>query len=204
MTYIVGLTGGIASGKSTVANLFAEQKVAIIDADIIAREVILPGEIAYDAILSYFGPSILDAQHHIDRKKLQKIIFNDINKRLWLEQLLHPLIRQAMMDKTALAHSVYCLQIIPLLVETLPHPELNRILVIDVSLETQIERLKQRDQLTNDMIKNILKAQVDRHKRLQHADDIIDNDNDLSALTSQVLQLHQKYVQLAKSFQSQE
>ena len=77
-------------------------------------------------------------------------------------------------------------------------------MVIDVSLETQIERLKQRDQLTNDMIKNILKAQVDRHKRLQHADDIIDNDNDLSALTSQVLQLHQKYVQLAKSFQPQE
>jgi dephospho-CoA kinase len=195
--YSVGLTGGIASGKSTVADLFAKHGVTIIDADVIAREVILPGESAYDSIIVYFGNNIIGTDQLIDRAKLRQIIFNNPEKRIWLEKLLHPLIRDRMIACSLKASSHYCIHAIPLLIETLPHPEINRILVVDVSVETQIKRLKIRDNLDKDMIENMLQAQIGREERLAHADDIIVNEGDFAALADAVEKLHEKYLRLA-------
>ncbi len=196
--YSVGLTGGIASGKSTVADLFAKQGVTIIDADVIAREVILPGESAYDSIVAYFGNNIVGNDQLIDRAKLRQIIFNNPEKRIWLEKLLHPVIRHRMIACSLKASSPYCIHVIPLLIETLPHPEINRILVVDVSVETQIKRLKIRDNLDKDMIENMLQAQISRKERLAHADDIIVNEGDLVTLADAVEKLHEKYLRLAR------
>lgn len=198
--YTVGLTGGIASGKSTVAKLFAAHGVTIIDADVIAREVILPGENAYDAIIAYFGHNMVGADKHIDRTQLRQIVFSNPEKRLWLEKLLHPLIRARMIACSLEANTPYCIHVIPLLIETLPHPEINRILVVDVRVETQIKRLEERDQLDKMMIDKMLQAQISREKRLAHADDVLANEGNLSALANLVGKLHEKYLRLAESY----
>lgn len=195
--YIIGLTGGIASGKSTVANLFAQHGVAIIDADVIARAVILPEESAYQAIVAHFGHGILRKDGHIDRKELGQIVFNDPKERLWLEKLLHPLIREQMKMESRKVTTPYCIEVIPLLVETLPYPEINRILVVDVSTETQKRRFQERDHLDKAMINQIVQAQIPREERLAHADDVLVNEGNLSALTESVERLHEKYLQLA-------
>lgn len=197
--YNVGLTGGIASGKSTVAKLFATHRVSIIDADVIAREVTLPGESAYKAIIDYFGDSIVGTELHLDRGKLRQIVFNDPEKRIWLEKLLHPLIRNKMIACSRKATSPYCIQVIPLLIETLPNPEINKILVVDVDVETQIKRLRERDHLDNKMIEKMLQAQIGREERLAHADDVLVNEDDLVALEEGVGKLHEKYLKLAGS-----
>jgi dephospho-CoA kinase len=197
LMYSVGLTGGIASGKSTVAHLFAQHGVTIIDADIIAREVILPGQNAYKTLVTYFGNDIIGNEDNIDRAKLRQIVFNDPAKRLWLEKLLHPLIRERMIASSRTATPPYCIQVIPLLIETLPHPEINRILVIDVDVETQIKRLRERDHLDEIMIHKMLQAQISREQRLDHADDILVNEGDLVALAAAVKKLHEKYLRLA-------
>ena len=195
--YSVGLTGGIASGKSTAADLFAQHGVTIIDADVSAREVILPGESAYNSIIAYFGKNIIGADQLIDRAKLRQIVFNHPEKRIWLEKLLHPVIRDRMISRRLKATSVYCIHVIPLLIETLPHPEISRILVVDVSIETQIKRLQARDQLGKQMIDNMLQAQISRKNRLAHADDIIVNEGNLAILADAVEKLHEKYLRLA-------
>lgn len=195
MSYRIGLTGGIASGKSTVADLFLRHGISIIDADVVAREVVTPGQSAYETIIAHFGESILDKVSNIDRAKLKQIVFNDASKRSWLEALLHPIIRDAMRLQSDKASSPYCIEVIPLLIETLPHPELNRILVVDVSVDTQIKRLKERDKLDAALIKKILAAQISRKERLAHADDVITNEGDLKTLTKVVDALHHKYLQ---------
>lgn len=196
MIYNVGLTGGIASGKSTVAHLFAQHGVGIIDADVVAREIIFPGESTYKTIVAYFGKDIVAKDSNIDRTKLRQIVFNDPAKRLWLEKLLHPLIRERMMLYSRQATSPYCVQVIPLLIETLPYPEINRILVVDVSVETQIERLRKRDHLDEVLINKMLQAQISREERLEHADDILVNEGDLDTLADAVEKLHKKYLEL--------
>ncbi len=195
--YTVGLTGGIASGKSTVADLFAQHGVTIIDADIVAREVILPGESAYKTIVAYFGNDIIGNDGTVDRAKLRQIVFTHPEKRIWLEKLLHPLIRDKMIAYSREAISPYCIHVIPLLIETLPHPEINRILMVDVSVETQIKRLRERDHLDEIMINKMLQAQISRVERLDHADDILMNEGHLDALADSVKKLHGKYFQLA-------
>lgn len=197
--YNIGLTGGIASGKSTVAKLFAKNGVSIIDADVIARELTLPGESAYNAIIDYFGDSIVGTEQSLDRGKLRQIVFSDPAKRIWLEKLLHPLIRNKMIACSRKATSPYCIQVIPLLIETLPNPEINRILVVDVDVETQINRLQERDHLDKMMVEKILQAQIGREERLAHADDILVNEGDLVALEAAVNKLHEKYLRLAGS-----
>jgi dephospho-CoA kinase len=194
MTYRIGLTGGIAGGKSTVADLFARHGITIIDADVVAREVVKPEQNAYEAIIAYFGEMILDNKRTIDRAKLKAIVFNDVSKRLWLEKLLHPLIRDEMIAQSDKASSPYCIEVIPLLVETLPYPELNRILVVDVSVETQVKRLKERERLDDTLIKKILAAQISREERLAHADDVLSNEGDLTSLSRGVDSLHKKYL----------
>lgn len=198
MIYRVGLTGGIASGKSTVAQLFAQQGIAIIDADVIAREIVLPGQKAYEAIVLHFGDTILEKNGHLDRAKLKNIVFKNEVERWWLEALLHPLIRQKMIEKTLEAKSPYCILVIPLLIETFPYPELNRILVIDVDVDTQIKRLKERDHLDDAIIHSILEAQVSRAERLANADDVLKNEGDLNALAKAVKKLHTNYLRYSK------
>lgn len=191
---VVGLTGGIGSGKTTVANLFAARGVTLIDTDHIAREVIQPGQNAYHHIIEKFGREILLPDNTIHRAKMRKIIFTQPALRLWLENLLHPLIRQEIEHQIQQATSPYVIVIIPLLVETRPNPLIHRILVVDASEDHQLARAQARDQTTAEEIAAILKTQVSREKRLLAADDIIHNHGSLDELIPQVDQLHQFYL----------
>lgn len=191
----IGLTGGIGSGKSTVAKLFAEQGIDVIDADQLAREVTKPHTPALDQIVQHFGKKILN-DHQLDRKQLREVIFNDPKERTWLENLLHPLIRAAMKNKIEKVQSPYCILVIPLLIETKPHPLVKRILVVDVPESLQIKRAMERDQLSLEAVQAVLRSQVSRPQRLQAADDVITNDKDRASLQSQVLHLHERYLRL--------
>lgn len=192
----IGLTGGIASGKTTVANYFARLGVTIIDADVVAREVVEPGTSAYKEIVQHFGKTITNKNGNLNREKLREIIFSNHQKRLWLEQLLHPLIRARMQEQVKISTSTYCILVIPLLLEKGKAIKVDRILVVDVSESLQKERLAKRDHLNEAQANNILKAQLTRSERLIHADDVIVNDGDLYNLELQVKALHEKYLQL--------
>lgn len=194
---IVGLTGGISSGKTTVCELFAELGTPIIDADVIAREVVAPGTPALESIAKRFGPEILTAEGELNRLALKAIVFADDSKRLWLENLLHPCIREEMFRQANSYDAPYVILAIPLLVETLPNPQLDKILVIDTDTESQIQRTMARDSLSREQVENILKAQVSREKRLLYADDVIKNTGNLADLRQQVKCLHEKYSKAA-------
>ncbi len=195
----IGLTGGIGSGKSTVANLFSQHGAPIIDMDEIAREVVLPGKPAMQEIREYFGDDICDEKGILDRKKLRAVIFNDEDKRQHLENIVHPRIRQRVVEKLKPLNSPYCIIVIPLLFETGLQDTVDRILVVDVSVEEQITRTTQRDNLDEDYAMKIIASQVDRQTRLDNADDIIDNSGDITELESRIEKLHQKYLELAHS-----
>jgi dephospho-CoA kinase len=193
---VIGLTGGIGSGKSTVAKFFAELGVEIIDTDQIAREVVAPDTKALAKIVEHFGKEILDNKQ-LNRKKLKDIVFQNSTEREWLEQLLHPLIRQAMGQYILKVKSAYCIVVIPLLVEKKANGIIDRILVVDLPEEQQITRAQQRDDLSRDQVNAILKAQATKEQRLAAADDVIYNDKDLYHLKQQVVKLHQRYLELA-------
>lgn len=195
--YVIGLTGGIGSGKTTVANLFAKLGITIIDTDQLAREVI--DHAALQKIIAQFGPEILAKDGSLDRGKLRALVFSDAEKRLWLEQLLHPLILDKMQQKIEAVESPYCIAVIPLLFETNPNPIINRILVVDATENQQIDRTRIRDGLSREDIELILKAQVPRQHRLTKANDVIYNHGDLSDLKKEVDKFHQIYLSLAKS-----
>lgn len=194
---IIGLTGGIGSGKSLVSQYFAELGVPVIDADHVAREVVLPGKPAYLAIREHFGRQVLENTGQIDRAYLRQRIFMNAEERIWLENLLHPLILGEMKAQIAALKAPYCIVAIPLLIETLPHPYLDRILVVDADVMDQIARTAKRDQLSQEEIQSILAAQATREQRLQVADDIILNNSTLAALKTKVLALHQTYLKLS-------
>ena len=194
---IVGLTGGIGSGKSTVAKLFAELGIEIIDTDQIARDVIQSDSAVLQKIINHFGTDILNAEGSLVREKLRDIVFADPHKRKWLEKLLHPLIREEAKHRAQRATSPYCIIVIPLLIENLPHTLVNRILVVDTAEAIQIKRVKQRNHLTEKQIHNILNAQATREERLQATNDIIYNDKDIEYLEIQVKKLHAYYLQLS-------
>ncbi len=193
---VVGLTGGIGSGKSTVADLFADRGVNIIDTDAIARELTEPGTEAYQAILGKFGAHLAMGNKHLNRKMLRKIIFNDSEARNWLEKLLHPMIRHEMNRLVNEAKSPYCIVAIPLLFETEPNPLINRTLVVDTEESNQISRTQARDMHTPVEIEKIMKSQISRAERLAKADDIINNDGSREDLIPQVEKLHQWYLSL--------
>ena len=195
---IIGLTGGIGSGKTTVAKHFAKLNVPIIDADKIAREVVAPSQIALKKIVDKFGPPILTTTGELDRKKLREIIFNNSLHRQWLEKLLHPLIRNEIHRRVSHLQADYVIIIIPLLFETHYQKFLDRIVVIDCDEALQIKRVRAREHCTASHVKKMMAAQVGRKLRLAKADDVITNDQDIALLPSQVETLHRKYLRLAK------
>ena len=196
---VIGLTGGISSGKTTVANLFAEKGIIVIDADLIAREVTAPGEKTVEAIVNQFGKEVLSEDHILNRAKLREIIFKDEKKRLWLEKLLHPIIRKKIYEQVLTAKSPYCITVIPLLLETKSYSYINRILVVDTTEDEQLKRTTIRDKITTEQAKAILKTQVNREKRLAAADDVIVNTGHLSEVEAQVNKLHHYYLELANA-----
>ncbi|MDU0354304.1 dephospho-CoA kinase [Paraglaciecola aquimarina] len=197
--YIVGVSGGIGSGKTTVTNLFAEQGIHVVDADIVARQVVAPGTDALHQIASKFGSEILNADQTLNRAQLRQVIFQQAELKSWLNDLLHPIIRQTMWQQTLLAKSAYCLLSAPLLVENELHLSVNRVLIIDVDESLQLSRTILRDNSNAQQIRAIMAAQVSREKRLSVADDVIDNNHDIAELVPQVARLHQQYLQVAEN-----
>lgn len=194
---VVGLTGGIGSGKSVVAQLFAERGVPVIDADQVSREVTQPGTPAFNAIVKHVGQHIVLTNGSLDRASLRRLIFDDAEERRWLEDLLHPMIREAMKKQVDSVSAPYCIAVIPLLLEVEFYGFINRILVVDAPEHLQIERVADRDQIAKPLIEAILKTQASRHDRQVRAQDVIINDKTLADLIPQVQALHEKYLKLA-------
>ena len=193
----VGLTGGIASGKSTAAKFFGALGVPILDSDQIARDVVEPGQPPLERLIERFGQKILTPDGHLDRPALRDIVFSDPKARADLEALTHPAIGAAMEARSAAAGGPYQILVIPLLVEKNLAAHVDRVLVVDCDEELQIRRLRDRDGSTTEQVQAILKAQAPRAARLKAADDVIHNDTDMSAVRDQVAALHARYLELA-------
>lgn len=195
--FVVGVTGGIGSGKTTVTNRFAEHGIDIIDADIIARDVVAPDSEALAAISKHFGPTIVDANGHLDRAALRQRIFANAAEKTWLNGLLHPLIRQQIEAALQAAASPYCILVAPLLLENKLTYLTDRVLVVDVSVETQIERTMARDENEQVQVEAIIAAQMDRDSRLAQADDVVNNELSRAEVYDAVDRLHQQYLTFA-------
>jgi dephospho-CoA kinase len=199
----IGLTGGIASGKSTVANIFAELGATIIDTDIIAREVVAPGQPALDEIAATFGESLIDGDGHLDRAALRKLVFADDAARKRLEAIVHPRIQdetRRQSDRAAARNRLtnqakghYQIIVVPLLVNSSLKDSVDRVLVVDCDEATQIRRLTARDAESEDQARRMLAAQSSRDERLAIADDVIRNDDNLTSTRDQVVALHEIY-----------
>lgn len=195
--FIVGLTGGIGSGKTTVANLFAAEGITLVDADIVARDVVAQGSKGLEAIVTHFGAEILTPEGELDRAKLRQRIFSNPEEREWLNQLLHPMIRQEMLAQVEKATSAYVIMVVPLLFENGLDRLVNRTLVVDISPELQVNRTVKRDNVDASQVNNIISSQCSRSEKLARADDIIDNQGEISTLKREVQALHQRYLQLS-------
>ena len=192
---VVGLTGGIGSGKTTVANMFHDLGVELIDADIIAREVVEPASFALGKIKQHFGDDFIQTDGYLDRTKLRHKIFNSEKDKEWLNNLLHPLIRESILSKISQSSGQYCILVAPLLFENKLTQYVNRTLVVDVTESIQIERTVKRDNSNSHIIEKIIESQISRNERLKLADDIIDNSNtDLSLIAKKVDELHRLYL----------
>ena len=195
----VALTGGIASGKSTVANLFAARGVPVIDTDVIAREVVEPGTPALAAVVEAFGPEVLDADGRLDRRRMRERIFGDAAARRRLEGILHPAIRAEMARRSLAAGGPYQVLVIPLLAEGGRRDHVDRVLLVDVPEELQVERLMRRDGVSREQAAASLGAQAGRAARLAIADDVILNTGRADDLDHEVTALDGKYRKLAAS-----
>lgn len=198
--FIIGLTGGIGSGKTTVTNIFAQHDIDIIDADLVARQVVLPGSEALQAIEAYFGSDYIDNKKQLDRTKLRTRIFSYPEDKLWLNNLLHPLIRQEIITQLNNSKTPYCILVAPLLLENGLQALVNRVLVVDIDENTQIQRTTSRDPSSTEEVNKIIASQIPRSKRLSFANDIIDNQvATLKTLQRQVSQLDKRYRELAQN-----
>jgi len=195
---VVGLTGGIASGKSAAATRFAERGANVVDTDLLARDVVVPDSEGLARIVDAFGTEVLTEGGELDRARLRRLVFDDAERRRRLEGILHPLIRTLMWQRVAEASGPYVVVVIPLLVEGGLHREVDRVLVIDVDSSTQRQRLAARDGSTKAQIDAILDAQATREERLRHADDVIDNTGSLEELGQQVDVHHERYLELSR------
>ena len=206
MRYVVGLTGGIGSGKSLIANLFAELGVPIVDADVVARTVVEKGSPLLAKIADHFGESVLNEKGELNRAYLRSYIFAHPTEKEWLNSLMHPAIRTEMLAKMQAVKAPYLLLVVPLLIENQLTTLCDRVLVVDVPME--IARTTARDGSALETVKQIIAAQVNRETRLQYADDVIENAlplaQNLVNLKVQVLQLHQRYLSLAAQKQKKE
>ncbi len=198
MAYKVALTGGIASGKTFVSDQFATLGVTIIDADIVSREVVAPNSQGLDAIKNYFGSEVINSNGTLDRNLLRSIVFEDEQERQWLNNLLHPLIREKMRKLNSHCNTAYSVNVIPLLFESNQSSEYDRVLIVDCDPKLQLKRLLQRDQSSLEQAQAIIDSQATREQRLSIADDIIDNSQDLQYMQHQVIKLHKQYLSLAK------
>jgi dephospho-CoA kinase len=194
----IGLTGGIGSGKSTVAKYFAEFGITIIDADKIAHELVAVGTGTLTKIIKHFGNKVLTNRGTLNRKYLRKLIFSNRGQKQWLEKLLHPLIYQEMKQRLQQTKSPYCILVIQLLLETKQEKLVDCILVVDAPQQLQINRTMKKNKMSENEVKAIIATQANREQRLTSADDIIYNDSSLSKLKQQVQQLHQRYLILSK------
>ena len=196
---IVGLTGGIASGKSTVERLFASHGAPVIDADAIAKDLVRPGEPGLADIVREFGPEVLTDDGHLDRKKMAARVFSDPDSRKRLETILHPLVRERMSDTLTHIEAPYTILSVPLLLESGQDDLVDRVLVVDLPPTLQRQRLLARDGRSEQQINAIMAAQMTRESRRRAADDVIDNSTSLSDLQTQVDHHHQKYLELARA-----
>jgi dephospho-CoA kinase len=194
----IGLTGGIASGKSAASNYFASLGIPLIDTDLISRELVQPGSQGLQRIAETFGETVLDETGALDRARLREIVFASDAQRRQLEDILHPAIRDRVEELLAeIANAPYVIIVIPLLIETRYPIPVDRVLVIDTDEERQLDRLMQRDDMSIEQARAMLDAQAARQQRLQHADDIVTNDGSIKQLHAQLLKLHQDYLQMA-------
>ncbi len=200
LPYIVALTGGIASGKTLVSDEFSKLGVEVIDTDVIAHQIVEPGQPALQEIELAFGSAIKGDNGRLKRRELRAIIFSDTDKREKLETILHPRIRQEVGNAIDKVNSAYCILVVPLLFEKGVYPNVNRVLVIDVAPETQIERLMARDHSSRDQARQALASQATRTQRLEIADDILDNSGSPAVLRKSLAKLHRKYLTLATSY----
>ena len=190
----IGLTGGIGSGKTAASEHFAKLGAAVIDTDLLSRELVEPGQPALTEIVDAFGPGIIDADGRLDRGALRARVFADVAARKRLEQILHPKIRATMLERARRSEAPYVVFVIPLLFETGQQALVDRVLVIDVPESVQRSRVAQRDQLDATELDAIFRAQTDRQTRLRQADDVIRNDGSIENLHAAVEELHRQYL----------
>lgn len=204
MKYTVALTGGIGSGKSTVADMFSLLGITVVDADIIARDVVKPGQPALQSLFSHFGDDIRTDSGELNRRALREKIFSSPEDKRWVNALLHPLIQQHTRQAIEQAVSPYTLWVVPLLVENNLHANADRVLVVDVPEACQIARTMQRDNVSLAHARQILAAQASRAQRLAVADDVINNEGEPEMVRQQVKNLHRQYLMLASGAAQQE
>lgn len=195
--FVVGITGGIGSGKSAVSDRLAEKNIPVIDADIVAREVVMPGKPALAAIVKRFGSDILLEDGSLNRARLRTIVFASEKERNWLEQLLHPQIRDSILEKLETLSADYAVLSSPLLLETDQHLLVNHIVVVDTTEELQIARTTVRDNNSEEQVRAIIAAQMPREERLSKADTVLQNTGDRTELDATVATLHKKLLTLA-------
>jgi dephospho-CoA kinase len=194
MTLIVGITGGIGSGKSAVTQRFEQQGITVVDADLAARVIVQPGKPALSAIAEHFGQDMIQADGALDRAALRQRVFADDNERRWLEQLTHPLIGQEILDQLAASRSPYTILSSPLLLETSQKALVDCVVVVDVPEETQLARTMRRDDNDEAQVKRIMAAQIAREDRVRQADIVIDNSRTLEELDDLVEELHKEFL----------
>jgi len=196
--FVVVLTGGIASGKTAVSDLFSELGVPVIDTDVIARQVVQAGSPALNQVAVEFGPDFLDSDGNLDRRKMREAIFSDPEMKIRLEKILHPAIAAEARRQVSNRPEPWCLLVVPLLAESGRYNWINRVLVVDVSESVQIERVMVRDHISREQAEAILSAQAGRKERLALADDVIENSGSLEDLKPRVDFLYEKYNTLAE------
>ena len=198
MAFVVGLTGGIGSGKSAAADEFARLGATVVDTDAIAHELTAPGGAAIDEIRRLFGPEFISESNALNREKMRALVFTDAARKKQLEMLLHPMIRAESTRRIGASRAPYVVHVVPLLIESPDYRKrVQRVLVIDSPEPLQIERVRARSGLSAEQVAAIIKSQVSREKRLAAADDAIDNSGPIDALQQAVRKLHEKYLQLA-------
>ncbi|MCB8768310.1 dephospho-CoA kinase [Acinetobacter soli] len=194
MPYIVGLTGGIGSGKSAASQWFEHQDIDVVDADVVAREVVQPGQPALEKIAQHFGNWVLQADGQLDRRALRDYIFQHPEARQQLEAITHPIIRQSILSQLQQAQSAYVILVSPLLFETGQDRMTHRNLLVDVSEATQLKRASQRDAQSTEQIQKIIATQMPRSEKLKRADDVVHNEGTLDELYQQLMRLHTDYL----------